>query len=79
MKLRDVIIDKDLTIEMLFYKHVDNNFSLNMKIISIFHLQIPKNTFKHKPAKQTKLIVQFITLKICLYCNYIIPYYIRRK
>ena len=47
MKLRDVIIDKDLTIEMLFYKHVDNNFSLNMKIISIFHLQIPKNTFKH--------------------------------
>ena len=75
MKLRDVIIDKDLTIEMLFYKHVDNNFSLNMKIISIFHLQIPKN----KPAKHTKLIVQFITLKICLYCNYIIPYYIRRK
>ena len=36
MKLRDVIIDKDLTIEMLFYKHVDNNFSLNMKIILYF-------------------------------------------
>ena len=35
MKLRDVIIDKDLTIEMLFYKHVDNNFSLNMKIIFV--------------------------------------------
>ena len=35
MKLRDVIIDKDLTIEMLFYKHVDDNFSLNMKIIFI--------------------------------------------
>ena len=66
MKLRDVIIDKDLTIEMLFYKHVDNNFSLNMKIIFIFHQPI-------------KLIVQNITLKICLYCNYIIPYYIRRK
>ena len=75
MKLRDVIIDNDLTIEMLFYKHVDNNFSLNMKTISILHLQLPNNN----PAKQTKLIVQFITLKICLYCNYIIPYYIRRK
>ena len=43
MKLRDVIIDKDLTIEMLFYKHVDDNFSLDMKIIFIFHLQVPNN------------------------------------
>ena len=48
MKLRDVIIDKDLTIEMLFYKHVDNNFSLNMKIIFIFHMQVP-----NKPVKET--------------------------
>ena len=47
MKLRDVIIDKDLTIEMLFYKHVDNNFSLNMKTISISHLQVSNNTFTH--------------------------------
>ena len=41
MKLRDVIIDKDLTIEMLFYKHVDNNFSLNMKIILYFICRLP--------------------------------------
>ena len=68
MKLRDVIIDKDLTIEMLFYKHVDNNFSLNMKTIFIFHLHVP-----NKPVNQTKLIVQNITLNIYLYCNYIRP------
>ena len=61
MKLRDVIIDKDLTIEMLFYKHVDNNFSLNMKIISIFHLQIPKNTFKQTgKTHQTHSSVYYI-------------------
>ena len=72
MKLRDVIIDKDLTIEMLFYKHVDNNFSLSMNIFSMSYLQVPNNAL-------TEIIVQNITLKICLYCNYIIPYYIRRK
>ena len=48
MKLRDVIIDKDLTIEMLFYKHVDNNFSLNMKIIFIFNLQVQTNVLTGK-------------------------------
>ena len=73
MKLRDVIIDKDLTIEMLFCKHVDNNFSLNMKTIFIFHLQVPNNAFTHKPVNQTKLIVQNITINIYLYCNYIRP------
>ena len=68
MKLRDVIIDKDLTIETLFCKHVDDNFSLDIKIILIFHLQVP-----NKPVNQTKLIVQNITLNIYLYCNYIRP------
>ena len=68
MKLRDVIIDKDLTIEMLFYKHVDDNFSLNMKIIFIFNLQV-----QTKPVNHTILIFHNITLNIYLYCNYIRP------
>ena len=53
MKLRDVIIDKDLTIEMLFYKHVYNNCSLSMNIIFIFHMQVPNNALTGKRDKLT--------------------------
>ena len=60
MKLRDVIIDKDLTIEMLFYKHVDDNFSLNMKIIFIFPLQVPNNALHMRFISQYYIKYLFV-------------------